>query len=81
MTFLRYKKQRKIKQMHALQGIIPYSLFVKEEQLRNFFFAVISLFIPRENSLSEGKTLDSENFYKIIKQSKFLFAALSRLCC
>ena len=42
-------------------------LFVSlKEQLKNISFAVISLFILRENSLSEGEILDNKIFYKII---------------
>ena len=60
----------------VVQGIIPYYLFVYEEQLRNISFTVISLFILRENSLSEGEILDNKNFYKIITNQNFDYAAL-----
>ena len=46
-------------------------LFVEEERLRYISYAVISFFIFRENSLSEGKILDNKNVYKIINQSNF----------
>ena len=46
-------------------------LFVEEERLRYISYAVISFFIFRENSLSEGKILDDKNVYKIIHQSNF----------
>ena len=47
-------------------------LFVWEEHLRNISFAVISLFILRENSFSEREILDNKNFS---------FTTLTRLCC
>ena len=62
-------------QTNVVQRIIPYYLFVY------ISFAVISLFILREKSLSEREILDNKNFYKIINQSKFLFTTLTRLCC
>ena len=48
---------------------------------QEYSFAVISLFIFRENSLSKGEILDNKIFYKIINQSKFLFTTLARLRC
>ena len=47
----------------------------------HLFHSFTNLFIPRENSLSEGEMLDNENFYKIINQSEFLSTTLTRLHC
>ena len=68
-------------QTNVVQGIIPHYLLVWGKQLKNISFAVISLFILRENSLSEGEIFDNKNFYNIINQSKFLFTTLTRLHC
>ena len=85
LSFWHYKEQREQRrctidtteeknQINVEQGIIPYFLFIYEEQLRN-----ISLFIPRDNQLREGEILDNKNFYKI-NQSKFLLTTLTRSC-
>ena len=47
---------------------------------QEYLFAVFSLFILKENSISKGEILDNEFFYKIISQSKFLLAKLTRHC-
>ena len=45
-------------------------LFVRlRETAQEYSFAVISLFVLRENSLSEEEILHDKNFYKIINQS------------
>ena len=49
--------------------------------LRGTAQEVISLFILRENSLSERDILGNTIFYEIINQSKFFFTTLTRLRC
>ena len=57
-------------QTNVVRGVIPYYLFVWEEELKNISFAVISLFILQENSLSEGETLDN-NFITSLTNQNF----------
>ena len=74
-----YSWRRKIKHMLCKESYQFICLF-KREQLKNISFTVINFFICREKE-RKGKILDNKNFYKIINQSKFLFAALTRLSC
>ena len=53
------------------------SLFKRNSSIASL--SVISLLIPGENSISEGKILENKKFHEIFNESKLLLVKLTRL--